>query len=183
MMFFIAAVAGAVFGGADQYVGSLSAIPWLVDSSLLSAPWLLLPFLFGCSQRSPRRAVVMGCVVTAFALVGYFVMTLSPVEGVHLHGTLAPILALVRSEKTVIIGGVITAALYGFLGFTWRTTKSWICAVLVGGAFCLEPLASALVGRLPQQSVVWVLEIAVGVILTAYLLGSRVLHGTSTSRT
>jgi hypothetical protein len=45
MVLFLAAIAGAGFGGADQYFGSLSAIPWLVDTSLLSAPWLSLPFL------------------------------------------------------------------------------------------------------------------------------------------
>lgn len=173
MVFLLAALVGAGFGGADQYLGSLSAVPWLVDTSLLSAPWLLLAFLFGCSQRTPRRAVAIGCVATASALIGYFVMTLSPLEGVHLHGNLAPILALVRSERTVIVGGFLTAPLYGYLGFLWRTSKSWISAVLVGGAFCLEPLASALVGRLPQLRMVWVSEVAVGVLLTAWLSWRR----------
>ena len=134
MVFLLAALVGAVFGGADQYLGSLSAIPWLVDSSLLSAPWLLLPFVFGCTQRSSKRAMVIGCVTTAFALIGYFVMTLSPVEGVHLHGSLAPVLGLLRSERTVIVGSVFTAPLYGFLGYEWRAKKAWVSALLVGGA-------------------------------------------------
>ncbi len=173
MVFILAALVGGAFGGVDQYLGSLAAVPWLVDASLLSAPWLLLPFLFGCSQSTARRGVALGCVATASALVGYFVMTLSPLEGVHLHGHFAPILALLRSECDVIVGGVVSAPLYGYLGFRWRTTKSWISAVLVGGAFCLEPLASALVGRLPQRTTVWVGEVAVGVLLTAWLSWRR----------
>lgn len=182
MVFFVAALVGAAFGGADQYFGSLSAIPWLVESSLLSAPWLLLPFVFGCTQRSRRRAVVIGAVTTAFALTGYFAMTLSPVEGVHLHGSLAPVLGLLRSERTVIVGGVVTAPLYGFLGYEWRTKKAWVSALLVGGAFCLEPLALALVGRLPQRTEVWVAEVCMGLVMTAYLTWSRVLYGRSHPR-
>jgi hypothetical protein len=175
MVFLLAALVGAVFGGADQYLGSLSAIPWLVDSSLLSAPWLLLPFVFGCTQRSSKRAMVIGCVTTAFALIGYFVMTLSPVEGVHLHGSLAPVLGLLRSERTVIVGSVFTAPLYGFLGYEWRAKKAWVSALLVGGAFCLEPLALAMVGRLPQRTDVWVAEICLGVVLIGYLSWSKML--------
>jgi hypothetical protein len=181
MVFFLAALVGVVFGGTDQYFGSLSAIPWLVDSSLLSAPWLLLPFVFGCTQRSPKRAIVIGCVATAFALVGYFVMTLSPVEGVHLHGSLAPLLALLRSERTVIVGSVVTAPLYGFLGYEWRTKKAWVSALLVGGAFCLEPLALAIVGRLPQRTGVWVVEVCLGVVVSGYLAASRFLYRRSHS--
>lgn len=176
MVFILAALAGVAFGGTDQYLGSLSAIPWLVESSLLSAPWLLLPFVFGCTQRSTKRAMLIGCVTTAFALIGYFAMTLSPVEGVHLHGSLAPVLALLRSERTVIVGSLVTAPLYGFLGFEWRTKKTWVSALLVGGAFCLEPLASAFVGRLPQRTEVWVAEVCLGVIVTGYLSWSRVHH-------
>jgi hypothetical protein len=181
MVFFLAALVGAAFGGADQYVGSLAAIPWLVESSLLSAPWLLLPFLFGCTQRSTRRAIVIGCVTTAFALMGYFVMTLSPAEGVHLHGSLAPVLALLRSQRTVIVGSVFTAPFYGFLGHEWRAKKAWISALLVGGAFCLEPLALAIVGRLPQLTDVWVAEVCLGLVVTGYLFRSRFLSRRSHS--
>jgi hypothetical protein len=181
MVFFLAALVGAAFGGADQYLGSLSAVPWLVDSSLLSAPWLLLPFVFGCTQRSTRRAIVIGCVTTAFALMGYFVMTLSPVEGVHLHGSLAPVLALLRSQRTVIVGSVFTAPLYGFLGYEWRAKRAWISALLLGGAFCLEPLALAIVGRLPQRTNVWVTEVCLGIVLTGYLSWSKLLYRRSHS--
>jgi hypothetical protein len=181
MALFLAALVGLGFGGIDQYLGSLSAHPWLVDSSLLSAPWLLLPFIFGCTQRSSKRAIIIGCVVTAFALVGYFVMTLSPSEGVHLHGNVEPIVALLRSERFVIVGGIATAPLYGFLGFGWRTRRARASALLVGGAFCFEPLASALVGRLPRFTDVWVGEVCFGVFITALFMCARLLGRTSNS--
>ncbi len=183
MTFVIAIIAGAVFGGSDQYVGSLSAIPWLADVSLLSAPWLVLPFIFGCTQRSSRRAVLIGCVATSAALVGYFVMSLSPLEGVHLHGSVAPVLALLHSQSKVIAGGVVCAPLYGYLGFKWRTTRAWISAILVGGAICLEPLASAAAGRLPRFTAVWIIEIVLGILVTGYLVWAGVLYRLSPTNT
>lgn len=170
MVLLLAVIVGAAFGGADQYLGSLSAIAWGADVSLLSAPWLLLPFVFGCTQRRARRAVAIGCVATASALIGYFVMTLSPLEGVHLNGSMAPILNLLRSESIVIVGGVMTAPLYGYLGFCWRTSRAWLSAFFVGSAFCFEPLARATAGRLPQLTDVWVIEIGVGFVIGGYLI-------------
>jgi hypothetical protein len=44
----------------DQYLGSLTgsehtwAAGWSSDVSLLSAPWLILPFLAGATQHRPR---------------------------------------------------------------------------------------------------------------------------------
>ena len=134
MAFLVAVIIGAAFGSVDQYLGSISHIPWLGEVSLLSAPWLVLPFVFGCTQILPRRAVLIGCVATAAALVGYFIMTLTPLEGVHLDGSVGPILALLRSETKVIVGGAITGPIFGYLGFRWRSRRAWISAVLVGGA-------------------------------------------------
>jgi hypothetical protein len=170
MAFFIAVIVGAVFGSIDQYLGSISHIPWLGEVSLLSAPWLVLPFVFGCTQVRARRAVLIGCVAIAAALVGYFIMTLTPLEGVHLNGSIGPVLALLRSEAKVILGGTITAPLFGYLGFRWRTTRAWLSASLVAGAICLEPLAAATVGRLPQISAVWIAEISIGCIAALYFV-------------
>lgn len=53
------------FGAGDQYLGSLSAHPWGADVSLLSAPWLVLPFLAGATRREPRRAAALGLACAA----------------------------------------------------------------------------------------------------------------------
>jgi hypothetical protein len=168
MAFILAVVIGGVFGATDQYFGSVSHIPWLVEISLLSAPWLVLPFVFGCSQQQARRAVAIGCVATVAALVGYFIMTLTPAEGVHLNGSIAPILALLHSEAKVILGGAVTGPLYGYLGYRWRTKRAWLSASLVAGAICLEPLAAAAVGHLPQFRIVWIVELAIGLLTATY---------------
>jgi hypothetical protein len=168
MAFLVAAVVGIAFGSIDQYLGSISHIPWLGEVSLLSAPWLVLPFIFGCTQVRPRRAVLVGCVATAAALVGYFVMTLTPLEGVHLHGSVGPVLALLHSEARVIVGGAIGAPIFGYLGYRWRTMRSWLSATLVAATICLEPLASASVGRLPQFTAVWIAELGVGTLAATY---------------
>jgi len=168
MAYLIAVLVGAAFGSTDQYFGSISHIPWLGEVSLLSAPWLVLPFVFGCTQARPRRAVLIGCVATAAALVGYFIMTLTPLEGVHLNGNIGTILALLHSEAKVIVGGAITAPIFGYLGYQWRTTRAWLSASLVAGALCLEPLAAAAVGRLPQFGAVWIAELCIGSVAATY---------------
>lgn len=168
MAFLVAVIVGALFGSVDQYLGSISHIPWLGEVSLLSAPWLVLPFVFGCTQVRALRAIHIGCVATAAALLGYFAMTLTPMEGVHLHGSLRPVFALLHSEDRVIVGAVVTAPLFGYLGCQWRRARAWLSAAFVAGAICLEPLASAAVGRLPQFRAVWIAEISVGLLVATY---------------
>jgi hypothetical protein len=182
MAYLLAALAGSLFGAGDQYLGSLSAHPWLVDSSLLSAPWLVLPFVFGCTQGRRKRAISIGCIATASALLGYFVMTLTPMEGVHLDGSAAPIIDLLYSELPVIVGAMFAAPLYGYLGYRWRTNRDWLSAALVGGAVCLEPLATAAVGRLPQLSEVWIGEVLMGLVMCGFFLWSGLLHRSQARR-
>ena len=87
MVVVLALVLSAVFGAGDQYLGSLQgsghiwAAGWATDVSLLSAPWLVLPFIVGTTQRDPRRAALLGLACTYAALLGYLLMTLSPEIG------------------------------------------------------------------------------------------------------
>jgi hypothetical protein len=90
MVILVALALAAAFGGADQYLGSLSAHPLATDVSLLSAPWLLLAFIAGWTQREPRRAAFLGLACTLSALIGYGLMTLSPVEQARLTPQSSP---------------------------------------------------------------------------------------------
>jgi hypothetical protein len=66
MLVVLLLVLSALFGAADQYLGSLpgahlwaAQMPWLTDVSLLSAPWVLLPFLVGAThagREGPRSS-------------------------------------------------------------------------------------------------------------------------------
>jgi hypothetical protein len=61
VVFLVAIAVGLSFGAADQYLCSLFTLgTWTVPLSLLSAPWLVLPFVFGCSQQRAGRATLVG---------------------------------------------------------------------------------------------------------------------------
>src|SRR5437763_15454608 len=101
----VALALAVMFGGTDQYLGSLSGHPWATDVSLLSAPWLVLAFLAGWTQREPKRAALLGFACTAAALVAHGLLTVSPVEHAHLPAHSAA--AFIRSERRAVVGGLL----------------------------------------------------------------------------
>lgn len=168
----LALLLAAAFGAADQWFGSLSWWhPWTADVSLLSAPWLVLAFVAGATQRDARRAALLGLGCTAAALVGYFLLTDSPVEGAHY--SLAGARGFAISEARVIVGGILTGPLFGWLGQQWRTRRALAGALVTAAALCLEPVARrATVDpiRFPQ---IVAAEVAAGLLLAAYFGASR----------
>ena len=164
----VALVLAALFGAGDQYLGSLSWHPWAADISQLSAPWLVLAFLAGCTQRDPRRAALLGLACTATALLGYGLMTLSPVENAHL--TLQTATAFVRSNIPTIVGGLFTGPLFGWFGQRWRTDRAWIGALVAAAAVCLEPFARIAAGNAIRFLAVSLAEVATGVAMAVYVV-------------
>jgi hypothetical protein len=145
MVIVLALVLSAAFGAGDQYLGSLTgsghlwAAGWSSDVSLLSAPWLVLPFLAGVTQREPRRAALLGLACTYAALLGYGLMTVSPIE--HAHITVATVRGFLVSERVVFVGGIVTGPLFGWFGQQWRTRRAIAGALVAAAAFSLEPFA------------------------------------------
>jgi hypothetical protein len=170
--FLLAIVAGLLFGGADQYLGSLRPMlvlgSWTPTAAQVSAPWLLLPFLLGTTQVRPSRAMLIGLVATMAAFLGYFAMTLSPLEGVPLAAAPTGLLHLLPENAVYVVGGLVFGPLYGLLGQRWRVGRSALSAAFVVGALCLEPGAREAVGRLFTPSSVWIVEVALGVASSAY---------------
>ena len=177
MVVALALLLSAVFGAGDQYLGSLTgsghawAAGWSSDVSLLSAPWLVLPFLAGATQRDARRAALLGLACTYAALLGYGLMTLSPVE--HAHLTVATVRGFLVSERAVLIGGIVTGPLFGWFGQQWRTRRAIAGALVTAAALCLEPLARRAAVRPIADRDVWLAEVAAGLALAAAVLGSR----------
>lgn len=173
----LALVLSAAFGAGDQYLGSLLgsghiwAAGWASDISLLSAPWVVLAFVAGATQRDPRRAALLGLACTYAALLGYAVMTLSPVENAHL--TVAALRGFVISERLVLIGGIATGPLFGWFGQQWRTRGSIWGALLTAATLCLEPLARKVTIDPITYRDVWIGEVAVGLVLAAAVLVTR----------
>lgn len=162
----IVLLAAAVFGAADQYLGSLSAHPWLADASLLSAPWLALPFLAGWWGRSAREAAVLGAGATFTALVGYLLMTFSPVENAHL--TVNGVLAFLRYGNYLwFLAGSVTGPLFGWLAHLGRTRRTPAPLVGVALLLCLEPAVHLLRGSAIRSGQVAAVEVAIGAALVA----------------
>ena len=170
-------VLSAAFGAGDQYLGSLTgsghawAFGWSSDVSLLSAPWLVLAFVAGATQRDPRRAVLLGLACTYAALLGYAVMTLSPIEGAHMSA--AALRGFVVSERLVLIGGIVTGPLFGWFGQQWRTRRAIAGALITAGTLCLEPLARKVTINPITHRDVWIGEVAIGLLLAAAALRMR----------
>jgi hypothetical protein len=173
----LALVLSAAFGTGDQYLGSLTgsghawAFGWSSDVSLLSAPWLLLPLIAGATQRDPRRAALLGLACTYAALVGYGVMTLSPVE--NAHATVAAVRGFLVSERSVLVGGIVTGPLFGWFGQQWRTRRAVWGALVTAAALCLEPLVRRASVDPIRYRDVWVAEVAAGLALAAAVLVHR----------
>ncbi len=178
MRILLAALCGVAFGAGDQYLGSLVALgPAAWSVSGLSAPWLALPFAAGWTERAPRRAALLGLVAVMAALLGYFAMTVSPVEGVPASRFWPALLVMARANRLWIAGGVLTAPLYGLLGRQWRAGRSWASAAALAGCVCLEPSARWAVGRPPASTAVSVAEVGVGLCVALYFVAARHRRG------
>src|SRR2546423_6470406 len=160
----LALVVSAAFGAGDQYLGSLLgsghvwAAGWASDVSLLSAPWVVLAFVAGATQRDPRRAALLGLSCTYAALLGYAVMTLSPVENAHV--TVATLRGFVVSERLVLVGGIFTGPLFGWFGQQWRTRRALTGALVTAAARCLDAFARGVsIGPITHRAV-WLREVA-----------------------
>jgi hypothetical protein len=171
--FLFATVAGLAFGAGIQYLGTLTAGSilgtWTWTVSGMSAPWLVLPFVAGTTQKRERRAMSLGLVVTLAALAGYFAMAHSPMEGVPVEDFFRRVFTMVRTgyNPLWIVGGMVTGPLYGFLGQRWRVARWWVSAALVACALCLEPLVRGVVGMLSPDPIVWGVEVAIGAVAAA----------------
>jgi hypothetical protein len=178
MVVALALVLSAAFGAADQYLGSLY-LPWGADLASLSAPWLVLAFAAGATQRSPRRAALLGLGCTYAALLGYFLLTDSPLEGARYD--LGNTRGFFVSNAAVVVGGLLTGPLFGWFGQQWRTRRALLGALVAAAAFCLEPLARRapvgavhtfgrnylLASPIDSRSVV-LAEVAAGLLLAGY---------------
>jgi len=179
----LALVLSAAFDAGDQYLGSLTGsghvwgAGWSSDISLLSAPWVVLAFVAGATQRDPRRAALLGLACTYAALLGYGIMTLSPIE--HAHVTVATLRGFVVSERLVLVGGIVTGPLFGWFGQQWRTRRAIAGALATAATLCLEPLARKVTIDPIGQRDVWLAEVAAGLALAAAVLVTRFARRTS----
>jgi hypothetical protein len=163
----IALVLATAFGAGVEYLGSLGHHPWGAVRSL-SAPWLLLAFVAGATQRGPKRGAILGLACTYAALAGYGLMLLQN-GGAH-HLTPGEALAYLGHEDKVFVASLVTAPLFGWFGSRWRNGAAITGALVTAAAFCLEPLARAVAAEPIRFLDVALAEVAVGVALAAVLI-------------
>ncbi len=177
MAYLVAVILGLAFGAGDQYLGTLLWIgPWTATAAQVSAPWLILPFVAGLTQERPRRAAVLGLVVTVSALFGYFAMAYSPMEA-HpwsLDRFAQGMVAVTTTgyNPAYILVGLVTGPLFGLLGQRWRVRRSWVSAAIVAGALCLEPVARWVSGQLMPPAPVWTIEVVSGAVVAVVFASS-----------
>jgi hypothetical protein len=183
MVVALALLLSAAFGAGDQYFGS-AVHGWGPDVASLSAPWLLLAFLGGSTQRNPKRAALLGLGCIFAALVGYLLLTDSPLEGARY--SLANTHGFFVSNALVVVGGLVTGPLFGWFGQQWRTRRAIVGALVTAAALCLEPLARraavrpihmlghgyAVTNPIDSHSVV-LAEVAAGLAFAAAVLARR----------
>ena len=112
---------------------------------------------------------------TFAALVGYFLLTDSPLEGAQY--SLANTHGFFVSNAPVILGGVVTGPLFGWFGQQWRTRRAIAGALVTAAALCLEPLARRVSVNPIRYRDVWLAEVAAGLVLAATVLVRRVREG------
>ena len=154
----------------------------------LSAPWAVLAFLAGWSQRRPAPAMLAAVLAEVACVVGFYDlpgMLTSFCKGMPLEYCLgapqgsSPIwleLTLLQmwlrgSAGQWLIAGVGAGVVYGYLGAWWGRTRSLVPAALLVLPFLVEPLAwQAYSGYLKGPTIVWLCEALVGAGLLAVMI-------------
>jgi len=161
------ALAGLAFGAGDQYLGSLSAWPVATAISLMSAPWLLIAFFAGCAQRRLSVGALVGLIVSMTALMGYCVMSVTPLEGVNLGAGPQALISSVLAQGHTFLCALVTGPVFGYLGAAWRDRKFIVSAILAGAVLIGEPVVRAF-NLESGPAVAFVAEMLAGLTLATY---------------
>jgi hypothetical protein len=172
------AIGGALFGF------SVSSIPSPSDPTVFwvgnfSSPWAVLAFLAGWSQRSWLLAAFAGAVADIACVMGFYFrfLTLDPSAFALPRSTDVMTVALTSAGHWIAfvspwIGLALAAGLmYGSLGQWWRRSRSFIAGAAVAVPFIAEPWLWPLYdGFYKGPTVLWMAEIAVGLLVLAWVV-------------
>ncbi len=157
-----------------------------------SAPWAVLAFMAGWSQRRVVPAMLVAVLAEVACVVGFYDlpgMLTSFCRGMPLdyclgapQGTSPISLELTLFQMWLrgsagqwLIAGVGAGVVYGYLGAWWGRTRSLVPAALLVLPFFVEPLAwQAYEGHLRGPAFIWGCEALVGAgLLAVMILASR----------
>jgi len=147
-----------------------------------SAPWAVLAFGAGWTQRSRLWAAIGGVAAEVACVVGFYgqFLTVDPGRLGFFRPTglltlietgLSQWLWFIAPWVAVAIGA---GAVYGLLGRWWGQSRSIVAGVAIALPFIVEPVAwRVYVGFGKGPLVVWLVEIAVGITLLGWVLAAR----------
>jgi hypothetical protein len=177
----LSALGGALFGWFMQSLPapSDSGTFWVGN---LAAPWGFFAFGAGWAQRSKLWAAVSGVAAEvaivggfyAYVLVGPFVdphmvFYPAPDPGLPFVGTVVS--GWLWAISFWIVPAVAGGAVFGLAGRWWGRSRSIVAGVALALPFFVEPAFWRIYdGRLKGPFVVWIVEIAVGSVLLAWVL-------------
>jgi hypothetical protein len=151
-----------------------------------SAPWAVLAFGVGWSQRRPAPAILVAVLAEVAAVMGFYnlpdyLTAICPIgPGGHCRdvaqGTplvmawMSGLEPWIQFTSAWLIAGVGAGIVYGYLGAWWARSRSMVPVVLLALPFFVEPLAWRVCeGHLKGPATVWVCEAIVGVGLLAVM--------------
>ena len=171
-------IGGALFGFAVSSIPSPSdpTVFWVGN---FSSPWAVLAFLAGWSQRSWLWAACAGAVADIACVVGFYCrfLTLDPSAFGLARSTDVMTVALTSASHWIEfvspwVGIALAAGLiYGSLGRWWGRSRSFVAGAAVAVPFIAEPwLWPLYVGFYKGPTVLWAAEIAVGLLVLAWVV-------------
>jgi len=166
------ALCGAIFGALVSHVPAPSdpTVFWIGN---FSAPWALMPFLFGRLQTSVRWAAACGAAADVACVCGFYAAFLTA-DPIRLG--LSPNAGFVEAASTGIVHwaafvapwvvlGTATGTAYGFLGCWWGRSRPWFAGLAAVAPLLAEPVLWRMYrGFLPGPAVIWLPELALGAI-------------------
>ena len=147
-----------------------------------SSPWAVLAFVAGRSQRSRIWAAGAGVAAEVACVAGFYLKLLfvdpDPLGLPHSTAALTLIGTGVSHWLWFIAPWVVVAigagVVYGLLGRWWGESRSVVAGVAIALPFIVEPAAwRVYVGFGQGPLVLWLVEVAVGIAILAWVIAGR----------
>jgi hypothetical protein len=170
----------------------MSSFPYPSDTGTFyvgnfSAPWAVLAFGAGWTQRSRLWAVLGGVAAEVACVVGFYAQSLAVwfedprrlLNGDPYPGLLQFTETAVSRWLSYFVGPWLVLAIgagvvYGLLGRRWGHSRSIVAGVAIALPFLVEPIAWRVrAGFLMDPLVLWLVEVGVGIAITVCVLVVR----------
>ena len=188
MLLVLSALAGLLLGRLMSSLPAPSDVGtfWVGN---FSSPWAVLAFLAGWSQRSRAWAATAGVMAEAACVAGFYGHFLvgdfvdprrlgfvDSTDALTLIGTaVSQWLWFIAPWVFVAIGAGVV---YGLLGRWWGESRSIVAGVAIALPFIIEPAAwRVYVGFAQGPPVLWLAEVAVGIVILGWFVSWRRSQG------